>query len=229
MCVIIGWVFLPHGEGVCISHAKGSSACSWWRWEGGINPLMRTLGRLMLELEGVRNDKTLIGSLSHRRTHPCHATDWSVCSPTCLLPNLSSWLISNPADTRDRQTTHHCPFSSLWYTFCCPVSPMRINFSLPNREKKGKNIGSVRRTGDPGEKKWTRIAPGRGRGVFKRDNSLLCTSGKNVPCWHQSCVFYSWSDMEILMDKYSGHYLSRQLYLADHLLCYVANAAFCIV
>lgn len=107
--------------------------------------------------------------------------------------------------------------------------PWESTFLCQTGKKKGKNIGSVRRRGDPGEKKWTRIAPGRGRGVFKRDNSLLCTSGKNVPCWHQSCVFYSWSDMEILMDKYSGHYLSRQLYLADHLLCYVANAAFCIV
>lgn len=65
------------------------------------------------------------------------ATNWSISSPTCLLPNLSSWLILNPADTRDRQTTHHCPFGSLWYTFCCPVTPVRINnSSLPNREKK---------------------------------------------------------------------------------------------
>lgn len=105
MCVIIGWVFLSFGEDTGVSHAEDSKTCSWWGG-GEIHPLIRT-GGLVLELEGVRNDKTLIEPLSQRQTHPHHATDWPVRSPTCLFADISHWLIPNLAD--NRATTSYTP------------------------------------------------------------------------------------------------------------------------
>lgn len=108
-----------------VSHAEGLSLCFQWEGGGGIQPPMRTPGGLVLELEGVRNDKTLIRFLSQRQTHPHHAANWPIHFPTCLFPNLSPWLIPNPADNRDR--IHQGPFTSLCYTLCCPNPRFRNN------------------------------------------------------------------------------------------------------